>query len=136
METCMSNKIFSISSAFVLGASFAVADVPKVAVDIAPVHSLVSKVMDGLGKPNLIIPAEASPHEYQLRPSEAKALQEAKLVFWIGEDLTPWLEKGLSTLAKNATITTLTFLGFISEPVTSSDSKRFTEINSKEIFTS
>ena len=103
----MSNKIFSISSAFVLGASFAVADVPKVAVDIAPVHSLVSKVMNGLGKPNLIIPAEASPHEYQLRPSEAKALQEAKLVFWIGEDLTPWLEKGLSTLAKDATITTL-----------------------------
>ena len=103
----MSNKIFSISSAFVLGASFAVADVPKVAVDIAPVHSLVSKVMNGLGKPNLIIPAEASPHEYQLRPSEAKALQESKLVFWIGEDLTPWLEKGLSTLAKDATITTL-----------------------------
>ena len=56
----MSNKIFSISSAFVLGASFAVADVPKVAVDIAPVHSLVSKVMNGLGKPNLIVPAEAS----------------------------------------------------------------------------
>ena len=103
----MSNKIFSISSALVLGANFAVADVPKVAVDIAPVHSLVSKVMNGLGKPNLIIPAEASPHEYQLRPSEAKALQEAKLVFWIGEDLTPWLEKGLSTLAKDATITTL-----------------------------
>ena len=103
----MSNKIFSISSAFVLSASFAVADVPKVTVDIAPVHSLVSKVMNGLGKPNLIIPAEASPHEYQLRPSEAKALQEAKLVFWIGEDLTPWLEKGLSTLAKDATITTL-----------------------------
>ena len=103
----MSNKIFSISSAFVLGASFAVADVPKVAVDIAPVHSLVSKVMNGLGEPKLIIPAEASPHEYQLRPSEAKALQEAKLVFWIGEDLTPWLEKGLSTLASEATITAL-----------------------------
>ena len=103
----MSNKIFSISSAFVLGASFAVADVPKVAVDIAPVHSLVSKVMNGLGEPKLIIPAEASPHEYQLRPSEAQALQEAKLVFWIGEDLTPWLEKGLSTLASDAIITAL-----------------------------
>ena len=96
-----------MTSALVLSGGIAVADVPKVAVDIAPVHSLVSKVMNGLGSPTLIIPAEASPHEYQLRPSEAKALQEAKLVFWIGEDLTPWLEKGLSTLAKGASVTTL-----------------------------
>ena len=103
----MSNKVFSMTSALVLSGGIAVADVPKVAVDIAPVHSLVSKVMNGLGSPTLIIPAEASPHEYQLRPSEAKALQEAKLVFWIGEDLTPWLEKGLSTLAKGAYVTTL-----------------------------
>ena len=103
----MSNKIVSFTSALVLSAGIASADVPKVAVDIAPVHSLVSKVMNGLGKPNLIIPAEASPHEYQLRPSDAKAIQESKLIFWIGDDLTPWLEKSLSTLPKDATITTL-----------------------------
>ena len=103
----MSSKVLSIASALVLSAGVASAEVPKVSADIAPVHSLVSKVMNGLGKPYLIIPAEASPHEYQLKPSEAKALQESKLVFWIGEDLTPWLEKGLSTLAKDATIITL-----------------------------
>ena len=96
-----------MTSVLVLSAGIAVADVPKVAVDIAPVHSLVSKVMNGLGSPSLIIPPEASPHEYQLRPSEAKALQDAKLVFWVGEDLTPWLEKALSTLAKEASVTTL-----------------------------
>ena len=103
----MSNKVLSIASALLLSAGLASAEVPKVSADIAPVHSLVSKVMNGLGKPYLIIPAEASPHEYQLKPSEAKAIQESKLVFWVGEDLTPWLEKGLSTLAKDATITTL-----------------------------
>ncbi len=103
----MSSKVLSIASALILSAGVASAEVPKVSADIAPVHSLVSKVMNGLGKPYLIIPAEASPHEYQLKPSEAKAIQESKLVFWIGEDLTPWLEKGLSTLAKDATITTL-----------------------------
>ena len=84
-----------------------VADVPKVTVDIAPVHSLVSKVMNGVGKPDLIIPAGASPHEYQLKPSNAKSLQDADIVFWIGEDLTPWLEKGLSSLAQDASITSL-----------------------------
>jgi zinc transport system substrate-binding protein len=85
----------------------AMADVPNVAVDIAPVHSLVARVMDGVGKPDLIVPAGASPHEYNLRPSEASALQEADLVFWIGEDLTPWMEGAVGTLADGATVTTL-----------------------------
>ena len=84
-----------------------VADVPRVTVDIAPVHSLVSKVMNGVGKPDLIIPAGASPHAYQLKPSNAKSIEDADIVFWVGEDLTPWLEKGLSSLAQDASITPL-----------------------------
>ena len=103
----MSNKILSTTSAFLLSTSMLVADVPKVTVDIAPVHSLVSSVMKGVGKPDLIIPAGASPHEYQLKPSNAKSLEDADVVFWIGEDLTPWLENGLESLAKNASKTSL-----------------------------
>ena len=107
MESQMSNKFLSTTSAFLLSTSMLVADVPKVTVDIAPVHSLVSSVMKGVGKPDLIIPAGASPHEYQLKPSNAKSLEDADVVFWIGEDLTPWLEKGLESLAKDASITSL-----------------------------
>ena len=103
----MSNKFILTASAFALSASMAMADIPKVAVDIAPVHSLVSKVMTGVGKPDLIIPAEASPHAYQLKPSNAESLENANLVFWVGKDLTPWLEKGLSSLASNASVSTL-----------------------------
>ncbi|WED25770.1 zinc ABC transporter substrate-binding protein [Vibrio sp. DW001] len=82
--------------------SLAHAQVPKVAVDIAPLHSLVTQVMGEVGKPELLIRPEASPHEYALRPSEAKALSEADIVFWIGEGLTPWLEKPLTSLAGSA----------------------------------
>ncbi|ASA55609.1 zinc ABC transporter substrate-binding protein [Vibrio gazogenes] len=82
--------------------SQAYAQAPHVAVDIAPLHSLVAQVMDGVGQPDLLIRAEASPHEYHLRPSEAKALSQADIVFWIGEGLTPWLEKPLSSLASSA----------------------------------
>ncbi|MBX2810007.1 MAG: zinc ABC transporter substrate-binding protein, partial [Cellvibrionaceae bacterium] len=80
----------------------AYAATPSVAVDIAPLHSLVSQVMDGVGQPKLLIPAEASPHHYTLRPSEAKALADADLVFWVGERLTPWLAKALDNLADSA----------------------------------
>ncbi len=85
----------------------AMADVPTVAADITPVHSLVARVMAGVGEPALVIPAGASPHEYNLRPSEAAALQDADLVFWIGEDLTPWLEDAIETLAEGAVVTEL-----------------------------
>nr|WP_290695056.1 zinc ABC transporter substrate-binding protein [Halomonas sp. UBA3074] len=80
----------------------AMADVPKVAVDIPPVHSLVSKVMGELGEPMLFMQQGASPHGYSLRPSEAQALDDAELVVWVSNDLTPWLASPLTSLASDA----------------------------------
>ncbi|MFC5080242.1 High-affinity zinc uptake system protein ZnuA precursor [Vibrio thalassae] len=98
----MFRKALSGMVVSLVAASNAYAQVPNVAVDIAPLHSLVSQVMDGVGEPDLLIRPESSPHEYHLRPSEAKALSEANVVFWVGEGLTPWLEKPLSSLAGSA----------------------------------
>jgi len=75
---------------------------PRVATDIAPVHSLTAQVMAGIGEPDLIMQVGASPHGYSMRPSEAAALQDAEIVFWIGESLTPWLERSLETVAADA----------------------------------
>jgi zinc transport system substrate-binding protein len=85
----------------------ALADVPRVAVDIAPVHALVAQVMDGVGVPDLVLPPGASPHGYALRPSEAGVLQGADLVVWVGPGLTPWLADPLATLATDAGLLTL-----------------------------
>ncbi len=98
----MSRNLAPMSIAAALLAGTAFADVPVVAVDIAPVHSLVARVMQGIGEPALIVAAGASPHEYNLRPSEADALQKADVVFWIGPDLSPWLEGAIDTLASDA----------------------------------
>ncbi len=90
-----------------VGVTASRADVPSVATDIAPVQSLVARVMDGLGNPTVIVRAGASPHGYAMRPSEAAALQEADAVFWIGPALTPWLEGAIGTLAPGASVTPL-----------------------------
>jgi len=107
METFMSRTLLSLclTAAWLAGPAYA--DRPRVAVDIAPIHSLVAQVMEGIGMPDLIIQPGATPHEYSLRPSEAAALQSADLVFWIGPDLTPWLEEAIETLAPAADLTTL-----------------------------
>lgn len=103
----MSRNLIAISMTAGMVAGTASADVPSVAVDIAPVHSLVARVMDGVGDPDLIVASGASPHEYSLRPSEAQALQDADLVFWVGEDLTPWMAGALGALAEGAQVTSL-----------------------------
>jgi len=107
MEAFMSRTLLSLclTAAWLAGPAYA--DRPRVAVDIAPIHSLVAQVMEGIGMPDLIIQPGATPHEYSLRPSEAAALQSADLVFWIGPDLTPWLEEAIETLAPAADLTTL-----------------------------
>ncbi|MEY3003773.1 MAG: hypothetical protein RLZZ491_949, partial [Pseudomonadota bacterium] len=91
-----------LSAAALLSATPAIADVPRVAVDIAPVHALVSQVMGELGAPDLVMPPGASPHSHALRPSEAAALQGADLVVWVGAGLTPWLADPLDALAAGA----------------------------------
>ena len=74
----------------------------KVVTSIKPIHSLTSYLMDGVGKPDLIVDGYASPHGFALKPSHAKMLQNADLIFWVGEDLENFLEKPLKSIAKKA----------------------------------
>ena len=74
----------------------------KVVASIKPIHSLASYLMDGVGKPDLIVDGYASPHGFAMKPSHAKMLQNADLIFWVGEDLENFLEKPLKSIAKKA----------------------------------
>ena len=74
----------------------------KVVTSIKPIHSLASYLMDGVAKPDLIVDGYASPHGFALKPSHAKMLQNADLIFWVGEDLENFLEKPLKSVAKKA----------------------------------
>ena len=79
----------------------------KVIASIKPLHSLVSFVMDGVGTPDILVDGSSSPHTFQLKPSHATMLQEADIVFWIGEDLESFLETPLESIAKNSKHITL-----------------------------
>lgn len=80
---------------------------PQVVVSLKPMHSLVASVMEGVGEPVLLVKSGASPHNYALRPSEARALKSAQLIVWVGEGLETFLRKPLSTLGNKARILVL-----------------------------
>ncbi len=77
------------------------ADINVVA-SIKPVHSLVAAVMEGVGTPALIVDGAASPHTYSLKPSQARELESADVVFWVGDEIEAFLEKPLEAIATNA----------------------------------
>ena len=74
----------------------------KVVTTIKPLHSLISNVMDGVGEPSLIIEGSTSPHSFVLKPSHAKMIEQADIIFWIGENIETFMEKPLESIAKNA----------------------------------
>ena len=74
----------------------------KVVASIKPIHSLASHLMHGVAKPDLIVDGYASPHGFALKPSHAKMLQNADIVFWVGKDVENFLEKPLDSIAKKA----------------------------------
>ncbi|MEM7252575.1 MAG: zinc ABC transporter substrate-binding protein [Pseudomonadota bacterium] len=77
---------------FALVVHFPVGAAPNVVVSIAPLHSLVSAILEGVAEPALLMRGQQSPHTHRLRPSQVRAIYGADLVFWIG----PGLESGLA----------------------------------------
>lgn len=71
------------------------AEVPQVVTDTPVVQSLVTTVMGDLAEPMLLLDRGADAHDFQLRPSQVRALAGADLVIWIGPELAPWLDRAL-----------------------------------------
>ena len=100
------NKILAlvrilIFSVILAGTSSAKAEL-KVVTTIKPLHSLIANVMEGIGEPALILEGSTSPHSFILKPSHARLLEEADIIFWVGEDIETFMGKPLESIAKNA----------------------------------
>lgn len=79
----------------------------RVVATIKPIHALVSRVMEGTGQPALLVTGSASPHTYALKPSDAKALNSAKIFFRVSEQVEPFTGKIVKSLPKGVTVVTL-----------------------------
>lgn len=97
-------KITMLATSLSLFVAPAFAAPPQVVTDIPVTGSLVQQVLGDLGEVRVLVGAGADPHHFQMRPSDAKAVEEAGLLVWMGPELTPWLERATENLANNAAI--------------------------------
>lgn len=74
---------------------------PDVVTDMSPTGALVQEVMGDLGTIHVLLPKGASAHHYTMRPSDARALQQADLLVWMGPELTPWLDRSADNLGQD-----------------------------------
>ena len=91
------NRLFSLPllAALLAGATCAQAEV-RVLTSIKPLQLIAAAVQDGVGQPDVLLPASASAHHYSLRPSDVRRLRDAELFYWIGPDLESFLPRALS----------------------------------------
>lgn len=75
------------------------ATAPQIMVSIKPFYNICAYVMQSVAEPKLLLTNNSSPHDYQLKPSEAKLIDSSDLVIWGGPELEGYLIKSISTLA-------------------------------------
>lgn len=87
-----------------LSAAHAETAPPVVITSVTPVYALTGAIMDGVGEPMRLIPQGQSPHTHVLKPSDARAISKADVIFWVGPELESALPKTLSTAPKTAQV--------------------------------
>ena len=74
---------------------------------IKPLQLLVAEISEGIHSSELLIPAQGSPHDFHLRPSERNRMEQADLIFWIGPQLEMALSKPLGQLPTSTQVVAL-----------------------------
>lgn len=96
------SRLFLLFVVFITGFSTIAAAEANVRVltSIKPLQLIAAAVEDGVAVPEVLLPPGASPHNYALRPSDVRRVQEADLLYWIGPDMETFLPRVLSGRSK------------------------------------
>ena len=89
---CVFVMLFSVGASSGVMASGTVSVLPS-----TKVLSLVVAEVAGDVFPSLL-PANVSPHDFSLKPSHIRRIQEAQLVLWLGPELEPYLAKVMAQI--------------------------------------
>ena len=78
--------------------SFSAVASATIVTSIKPLGFIASAIANGVTDVDVLVPTGASPHDYNLKPSDAQKLKSAEMVVWIGEDVDLFLDKSIDDL--------------------------------------
>lgn len=65
----------------------------NVVASIKPVELLVKAVAGDSVQVSTLVPPGSSPHNYSMKPSQRRALEQADAIFWVGRDMETFLNR-------------------------------------------
>ena len=102
------NKLFTIITLlFISNTAVFASETKGVITTIQPINALVNAVIGNTGGSTSLIPSEVSPHEFKLKPSDVKTLQDGNIIFYISNHLESSITKVFKNLPKNIKIVNL-----------------------------
>ena len=102
------NKLFTIITLlFISNTAVFASETKGVITTIQPINALVNAVIGNTGGSTSLIPSEVSPHEFKLKPSDVKKLQDGNIIFYISNHLESSITKVFKNLPKNIKIVNL-----------------------------
>ena len=102
------NKLFTIIILlFISKTSVFASETKGVITTIQPINALVNAVIGNTGGSTSLIPSDVSPHEFKLKPSDVKNLQDGNIIFYISSHLESSITKVFKNLPKNIKIINL-----------------------------
>ncbi|WP_253898533.1 zinc ABC transporter substrate-binding protein ZnuA [Pseudocitrobacter vendiensis] len=96
--------LFAALSIAFSGAAVQHADAAVVA-SLKPLGFIASAITDGVTDTQVLLPDGASEHDYSLRPSDVKRLQNADLVVWIGPEMEAFMNKSTQSISDKNKVT-------------------------------
>ena len=99
----MYKKVFIIILTF-FSCCNAFASKPLIVASINPLHSIVTSIVGNTGNVSLLIESNTSPHNFALKPSHAKLLNNAEIFFYIDDQLESALKKTIKSLPKTVKV--------------------------------
>lgn len=76
-----------------------------VVTSLKPVGFIAAAIADGVTDTQVLLPDGASEHDYSLRPSDVKRLQDADLVVWIGPEMEAFMAKPAARVGEPKKVT-------------------------------
>ena len=106
MKLLNNNKLIAgiFSSLLLVSSTSVCAKAPQVLASIKPLQLISQAITEGVTETQILLPPGASPHNYSMRPSDARKLHSAQVVFWVGPAMESFLERTLPSPEKAKTV--------------------------------
>lgn len=82
---------------FAMGFS-SIANAINITVSIPPLAGMIKPLLSDEDRINVLLKPGASPHGFQLKPSNIRTLQDSDLVLWVGTAVDHWMKKPLQNI--------------------------------------